>query len=327
VGKNNAVFVGRSSYRPYKTPERIVLKPTIMVHGGAGNMEEALHADYIAGTRRAADAGWRILTGGGSAMDAVEKAVSIMEDDPTFDAGVGSVLNRAGDIEMDAIIMDGKTLALGAVAALRGVTNPIRVARLIMEDTEHSLLVGEGARRFAESKGIRLCAAAELTVPREIERFRQLQQMPDYRPALDSLPNRSEPQDTVGAVAMDAQGQLAAATSTGGTAYKLPGRVGDSPLVGSGAYADNLTGAASATGHGESIMRVVLAKTATDAIARGMSAQEAADHAIRYMFERVGGYGGLIIVDYRGQIAFAHNTPRMAVAWPDETGHIQARIK
>ena len=298
--------------------------PRIIVHGGAWKIAEETHADHIAGTRAAAEAGWAILAAGGSALDAVEQAVVVMEDDPTFDAGVGSVLNRAGDIEMDAILMDGRTLKLGAVAAVRGITNPIRLARLIFDDTDHSLLVGEGARRFAEEKGMRLCAQAELTVPREIERFRRLQQMPDYHLSYEFAP---DPQGTVGAVAVDAEGHVAAATSTGGAAYKLPGRVGDSPLVGSGAYADDLTGAASATGHGESIMRVVLCKTATDAIGRGLTAQQAAEFAIKTLFERVGGYGGVIVADRHGQVGFAYNTPHMAVAWTEPDGTVYARIK
>jgi beta-aspartyl-peptidase (threonine type) len=295
-----------------------------MVHGGAWKIAEETHADHIGGTHVATEAGWEILTRGGSALDAVEKAVTVMENDPTFDAGIGSVLNRVGEIELDAIIMDGKMLALGAVAAVRGITNPVQLARLLMEDTDHCLLVGEGARRFAETKGMRLCAQAELTVAREVERFRKLQQTPDYHLSDGFTP---DPVGTVGAVAIDGEGNVAAATSTGGVHFKLPGRVGDSPLVGSGAYADNQTGAASVSGHGESIMRVVLAKTATDALAHGMSVQEAADYAIRTMYERVGGYGGIILVDYRGQIAFAYNTPHMAAAWVDEHGRIQSRIK
>ncbi len=298
--------------------------PRILVHGGAWKIAEETHPDHVRGTQNAATAGWEILKAGGSALDAVERAVSIMEDDPTFDAGVGSVLNRTGDIEMDAIIMDGHTLRVGAVGAVQGITNPVQLARLVAENTDHSLLVGEGARRFAEQMGMRLCAAAELTVPREIERFRLYQRMPDYHLDYDFTP---DPHDTVGAVAIDAEGHIAAATSTGGVAYKLPGRVGDSPLIGSGAYADDQTGGASATGHGESIMRVVLAKTATDALARGMSAQEAADYAIRTMHERVSGYGGVIVVDYRGQTAFAYNTPHMAAAWTDEHGTIHTWIK
>ncbi|NDJ74830.1 MAG: hypothetical protein GYB65_01110 [Chloroflexi bacterium] len=300
------------------------MKPAIIVHGGAWKIAEDTHADHIAGTRAAVAAGWALLKQGETALDAVEAAVSAMEDDPTFDAGIGSVLNRVGEIEMDAIIMDGETLALGAVAAVRGIINPVRLARLIVRDTDHSLLVAEGARRFAELKGMRLCAEAELTVPREVERFRALQQKKDYHLSEGFTP---DPMDTVGAVAIDANGNVAAATSTGGVHYKLPGRVGDSPLVGAGAYADNLTGAASATGHGESIMRVVLSKTTTDALGQGMSAQEAADYAIKYMYDRVSGYGGIIVVDSQGEIAFAYNTPHMAVAWVDSSGEIQARIK
>lgn len=300
------------------------MKPAIMVHGGAWKIAEDTHAAHLDGTRAAAALGWEILSGGGTALDAVDAAVTLMEDDPTFDAGVGSVLNRIGEIELDAMIMDGRTLALGAVAAVRGIRNPIKLARLIMEDTDHCLLVGEGARRFAEQHNMRLCAQAELTVPREVERFRELQKRQDYRLAEGFTP---DPMDTVGAVAIDAAGNVAAATSTGGVHFKLPGRVGDSPLAGAGAYADNRSGAASATGHGESIMRVLLSKTATDAIERGMSAQEAADFAVRTLHERVAGYGGLIVVDFRGEVAFAYNTPHMAVAWVDERGEVQARIK
>lgn len=303
------------------------LKPTIIVHGGAWRIAEETHADHIGGTHVAAEAGWKILAAGGSALDAVEKAVSVMEDDPTFDAGVGSVLNRTGDIEMDAIIMDGSTLELGAVAAVRGITNPIQLARMILQHPDHNILVSEGARRFAEQHGMRLCAEAELTVQREIERYRRLQQTPEYELSHEFRPAMGNPQDTVGAVALDAEGNIAAATSTGGAAYKLPGRVGDSPLVGCGAYADNLTGGASTTGHGESIMRVVLAKTATDALAHGVNVQEAADYAIKTMFDRTGGYGGIILLDRTGQRAFAYNTPHMAVAWADEHGDIHARIK
>jgi len=300
------------------------LKPAIMVHGGAWKIAEETHAEHIGGVHVAAEAAWEILRKGGTALDAVEKAVSIMEDDPTFDAGVGSVLNRAGEIELDAMIMEGKSLALGSVAAVRGITNPVKLARLIMDDTDHNMLVGEGARRFAELKGMRLCAQAELTIPREVEHFRRLQLQPDYHLSDDFTP---ETHDTVGAVAIDHAGNVAAATSTGGVRYKMPGRVGDSPLVGSGAYADNMTGAASTTGHGESIMRIVLAKTATDAIAHTGTVQEAADYAIKYMYERTRGYGGIILINFQGEMAFSYNTPHMAVAWSNEHGQIQSRIK
>jgi len=299
------------------------LKPALIVHGDAWEIEAQSHPARIEGVRAAAEAGWAMLIAGGSALDAVERAVSLMEDNPVLNAGVGSALNQEGEIELDAIIMDGRTLALGAVAAVRGITNPVRLARLIMEDTEHSLLVGEGARRFAALKGMRLCAQAELTVPREVERFRLFQARAGYRPDGRLTP---DPMDTVGAVAIDQSGSVAAATSTGGVHFKMPGRVGDSPLVGSGAYADNRAGAAATTGHGESIMRVVLSKTATDAAERGLSAQQAADYAIQVLQERTGGFGGIIVVDRQGRTGYAYNTPHMAVAWAQEDGTIRAQI-
>lgn len=292
--------------------------PALIVHGGAGDIPSVEHADYLAGCRVAFDAGWHLLERGQSALDAVEAAVRSMEDNATFDAGVGSVLNSVGEIELDAMIMDGATLTLGAVAAVRGIANPITLARRIMEHTSHNVLVGEGARRFAEQIGLRLCSQAELTVPREVARYRE-QQHKSQQGAYGH--------DTVGAVAIDRFGNVAAATSTGGIAFKLPGRVGDSPLVGSGAYADNLSGGASATGHGEMIMRVVLSKTATDAMAHDKTAQEAADYAIDILRTRVSGEAGVIVVDRAGRLGFAHNTPHMPVVWRDANGAVQAYIK
>ncbi len=290
--------------------------PALILHGGAGEIPEAEHADYLAGVRVAFEAGWRLLDGGQLALDAVEAAVRAMEDDPAFDAGVGSVLNSAGEIELDAMIMDGSQLNLGAVASVRGIANPITLARRIMEDSGHNVLVGTGARQYAARIGLRLCSQAELTVPREVARFRELQQ----KAIADANP---QGHDTVGAVAIDQYGNVAAATSTGGMAFKLPGRVGDSPLVGSGAYADNLSGGASATGYGEYIMRVLLSKTATDAVASGMDAQRAAEHSIDVLRRRVNGEGGVIVVDREGRVGFANNTPYMPVAWRDQEGQIR----
>jgi len=295
--------------------------PALIVHGGAGDIPAAEHQDYLAGCRAAFEAGWRLLERGQSALDAVEAAVREMEDNPVFDAGVGSVLNCEGEIELDAMIMDGAQLRLGAVAAVRGIANPVTLARRIMEESGHNILVGEGARQYAARIGLRLCSQAELTVPREVARYREFQQE-----ALHARRLSPAGHDTVGAVAMDQFGNIAAATSTGGIAFKLPGRVGDSPLVGSGAYADNLSGGASATGQGEAIMRVMLSKTACDAVAMGCSAQDAADHALRILHERVGGEGGLIVVDRQGDVGFAHNTPYMAVAWRSPDGEVHATI-
>jgi len=303
------------------------LNPTIIVHGGARRIDEKTHADHLAGTRHAVQRGWDILHAGGSALDAVEAAVRAMEDNPTFNAGIGSVLNRKGHVELDALIMDGRTLALGAVAAVQNIANPICLARAVMEKTDHNFLVGMGARRFAMQSGFPMCPGEELIVPRERERFQRLQQLSDYSLEREFRPGESpHPTGTVGAVAIDAEGHVAAATSTGGAAFKLPGRVGDSPLIGSGTYADDESGAASSTGHGESIMRVLLAKTATDAILAGMTASEAAQFAIDLMYRRVGGYGGIIVVDRDGRTGFAYNTPYMAVAWADEDGTVHARI-
>ncbi len=298
--------------------------PALIVHGGAGDIPESAHADYLAGCRAAYEVGWHLLDRGESALDAVEAAVRSMEDNATFDAGVGSVLNSVGEIELDAMIMEGATLRLGAVAAVRGIANPITLARRIMENTAHSVLVGEGARRFAEQVGLRLCSQAELTVPREVARFQQRQQA--SRQQAPAEPDKQAVLDTVGAVAIDRAGNVAAATSTGGIAFKLPGRVGDSPLVGSGAYADNQSGGASATGHGEMIMRVLLSKTATDAIAGGLIAPQAAARAIAILRERVGGEAGVIVVDRDGNIGFAHSSRHMAVAWRSPDGEIHTTI-
>lgn len=296
--------------------------PALIVHGGAGRYPEAELDDYIAGCRVAFEAGWRLLERGQSALDAVEAAVREMEDNPTFDAGVGSVLNSEGEIELDAMIMNGQDLRLGAVAAVRGIANPVTLARRIMEDTAHNMLAGEGARQYAARIGLRLCSQAELTVPREVARYKDLQAASMARRELHWSGH-----DTVGAVAIDSRGNIAAATSTGGIAFKLPGRVGDSPLVGSGAYADNLSGGASATGHGEAIMRVLLSKTATDAMAQGMSAQEAATYSLEVLDQRVHGEGGLIVVDREGNIGFAHNTPHMAVAYRGADGQMRVVLK
>lgn len=301
------------------------MKPALIVHGGAGNIEESEHPAFINGVEAAAKAAWEILSNGGTALDAVEKAIMSMEDDPAFDAGIGSVLTCVGEIELDAMIMDGSTLRVGSVAAVKNIQNPIHLARLVMAETEHNFLVGTGANLFARMKGMRLAAQAELTVPREVERYRQYQAGTPI-PAAESFMPAHPTTGTVGVTAMDKNGNLVAGTSTGGTAYSLPGRVGDSPLVGCGTYADNETGAASATGHGERIMEVVLAKHATDLIRLGYNAQQASQMAIEYMYKRVEGFGGLIMVDKDGNVGFHHNTPHMGVAWIDTEDNLRSYI-
>lgn len=299
-------------------------KPALIVHGGAWNIAMEEHAAHIHGIEKAAREAWKLLQAGRPALEAVEKAIMLMEDDPTFDAGIGSVLNSVGEIAMDAMVMDGSNLRMGAVGSVKGVQYPIQLARLVMEQTVHNMLVGDGARQFAMQKGVRMAAQAELTVPREVERFRKYQTDANISPIASFTLPRSG--GTVGAVALDQYGNLAAGTSTGGTPYSLPGRVGDSPLVGCGTYADNETGGASATGHGERIMQVVLAKHATDLIRQGQNAGQAAQGAIDYMVKRVQGFGGVILIDKDGNVGFAHSTPHMATAWYDARGQLRSQM-
>ncbi|MCX6029361.1 MAG: isoaspartyl peptidase/L-asparaginase [Chloroflexi bacterium] len=285
--------------------------PAIIVHGGAWDIPPELHADHRAGCRAAAEAGWIVLATGGSALDAVEAAVRVMEDHPVFDAGRGSHLNRDGVVELDAGMMDGRTLMAGAVACVKRIANPISLARRVLHDSEHVFLVGEGAERFAEEAGIPLCDPAELIVERERLLWEARRRTNDERRT--EFGRRSS--DTVGAVAMDAAGNLAVGNSTGGTSFKHPGRVGDTPIIGCGLYADNTMGAAACTGWGEQIMKAVLAKTTVDQIALLRSATDAANVAIAYFEHRIGGRGGVICISPAGQVAWAFSTPHLAYAY------------
>jgi beta-aspartyl-peptidase (threonine type) len=275
------------------------MRPAIIVHGGAWSIPDDAIEDHIKGCREAAIRGYECLKSG-SAIDAVEEAVKYMEDDPTFDAGYGSFLNSEGEVELDALIVDGRSLRFGAVAGVKRIRNPILLARAVMEKTEHQMFIGEGAEKLAVRIGMSLCDNSELVHPRELERWRK--------------GGNKDIFSTVGAVAMDSDGNLAAAVSTGGTPMKLPGRVGDTPLIGCGAYADNSLGAAASTGYGEAIMRVVLAKKAVD-LMESMPSPLAVKKALLIMKERTGGLGGLIAIDSRGEIGFYHMTSRMAFAY------------
>ncbi|HEX9760590.1 MAG TPA: isoaspartyl peptidase/L-asparaginase [Candidatus Acidoferrales bacterium] len=290
-------------------------QPTLIVHGGAWRIPDDAVEVCQQSCRRALQAGWAVLSRGGSALDAVEAAVVVLEEDPIFDAGVGSHLNRDGRVELDAIVMEGATLRSGAVAAVERVRNPIRLARRVMESCPHMLLVGEGAQRFAVEQGMALCDPNELIVERERARWEAHHKGKacPYCAADKVAPaSTSSGTGTVGAVACDAQGRIVAGTSTGGTCCKLPGRVGDSPLVGCGCYADAEAGGVSCTGWGEGIMRIVMAKTAADLLRAGKSAQDAADACLRILAERTQGTGGLILLDREGHPALAFSTPRMA---------------
>ncbi len=278
-------------------------EPVLIVHGGAWDIPDDAVEACQEGCRRALKAGWKAFEKGGSAVDAVEAAIVVLEDDPIFDAGVGSHLNRDGLVQLDAILMRGDTLKAGAVSAVERIRNPIRLARAVMEKSEHMMLVGSGAEQFAEENGLPLCDPKELIVEREATAWRHLRE--GLRP-LHKLGG------TVGAVARDGSGLFVAGTSTGGTLCKFPGRVGDSSLIGCGCYADNHAGAVSCTGYGEAIMKMVMAKTAADLMARGKSAKEAAQAAVGILTERTGDRAGLILIDPQGNVGFAHNTSRMA---------------
>ena len=393
------------------------MKPILVIHGGAWAMPDDGVAAHERGIESALKAGWDALRLGGTAVDAVEAAITVMEDDDTFDAGRGSFLTRDGRVQLDALMMQGKDLRAGGVACVERLRNPIQAARLVLERSPHVYFVGSGAERFATQHGMRLVENSELIVQREKDRLMQFQiaeaaggrdttfsgeALPQglkplssgendgrtkVRPLQSStdvddgrnpartlqssadvddgrnpartlqssadvddgrtkvrplqstlavdeeadavvkhavLPgaevmefdveaeNALKSHDTVGAVAIDAAGNLAAGTSTGGTLSKAPGRVGDSSLIGCGCYADNESAAVSLTGWGEPIMKLVLGKWAVDKVAAGATPEEAARAAIEYLYARLGGHGGIILLGPDGRVGLAHNTPRMA---------------
>lgn len=282
-----------------------------MIHGGAGAIREP--AQYEGSLRAVIETGVRLLEAGASALDAVAHCVALLEDDPLFNAGRGSVLNAAGDIFMDASIMDGRDLSAGAVAGVRGVRNPVRLARAVMEKSGHVLLIGAGAEAFAASQGL---AVEEPDYFRTETRLAQLMRAQARASvALDHAADMEGKLGTVGAVARDLAGNLAVATSTGGVTNQAVGRVGDSPIIGAGTYADNQSAAISCTGRGEDFIRTTLARVAAFNVeAHGMAAPEAARAAIDHLARKTQGQGGLIIVDRAGRCARAHSTPGMLIA-------------
>jgi len=298
----------------------------LAIHGGAGTilrsqMTTELEREYRRGLEAGLSAGWNVLTKGGTSLDAVEAAVVSLEDFPLFNAGRGSVFTHEGKQEMDAAIMDGKHLKAGGVAFVRNIRNPIKLARLVMERSEHVLLAGNGANQFAEAAGVE-------TEPDEYffteHRWLQLQDaIAAGRVQLDHAAVR--PIGTVGAVACDRFGGLASATSTGGMTNKRFGRVGDTPLIGAGTYADE-TCAVSCTGHGEFFM---LGVTAYDVSARmqymGLGLEAAADETVRRL-SKIGGEGGLVAVDAEGNVALPFNSEGMYRGWINQTGHPHIEI-
>ena len=312
--------------------------PILLIHGGAWAIPADAAAAHEAGVRNALETGYKVLSLGGSALDAVEAAVTVLEDDPTFDAGYGSFLTSDGRVQLDALLRDGGRMKAGGVACVEHLRNPIQAARIVLEKSPHVYFVGAGAELFAAAHGMALIENGELVLDRERERlahaklreaagfadetFSGPEEIPAHVLHDDKSPETAFPHnperfpfsshDTVGAVALDARGNLAAATSTGGTLNKTPGRVGDSSLIGCGCYADNLSAAVSLTGWGEPIMKLVLGKWATDRVAGGTAPEIAAREAISYLYNRLGGHGGIILLGPDGRFGLAHNTPAMA---------------
>ena len=270
--------------------------PALIVHGGAG-ADPGGRVELRDGMRDAVGAGWRALAEGGTSLDAVEAAVRSLEDHPRFNAGRGSVLTSAGTVETDASIMEGDGLRNGAVGAVSGVRNPVTLARRILDDGRHSFLVGDGALGRARALGVPLCDPADLVTEHQRRRLAALQA------------------GTVGAVALDRFGTMAAATSTGGTPGKLPGRVGDSALIGCGTYAESTLGGVSCTGDGEAIIRVTLARRALDILKTVGEPGHACEVAVSVLVEEGRGQGGLILVDWRGRVGWARSTTLMPVGF------------
>jgi len=285
------------------------------------------------GVSNALAIGYALLEDGASAVEAVEAAVTILEDDETFDAGRGSFLTRDGRVQLDALLMDGATLRAGGVACVERLRNPIQAARLVLDKSPHIYFVGSGAEDFAQQHGMALIDNSELVLDRERTRLAEAQAkaragLPDLTFAGDDkspetaveLRTGFDSHDTVGAVALDTKGNLAAATSTGGTLNKAPGRVGDSSLIGCGCYADNRSAAVSLTGWGEPIMKLVLGKWAVDRVQQGSAPEQSAQDAIAYLYKRLQGHGGIILLGPDGRFGLAHNTPRMAWGIADKEG-------
>jgi len=241
---------------------------------------------------------------GGPALDAVCAAVAVLEDDPHFNAGVGSCLTSRGTVEMDASVMEGTSLRAGAACVLRAVRNPVRLARAILDDGRHVMLAGTGADQFAVSQGLATCDPSDLVTAEQLQRWR-----------LDA----GESTGTVGAAAVDRDGHVAAATSTGGISGKLPGRVGDSAIIGAGTYADDSLGAASATGHGELIIRMGLSRWVVEDLEHNNPA-EAANAGLSELARRVGGGAGIIVADKNGRVGYAYTTEHMVF------GYMQAHL-
>ncbi|KAK9883287.1 hypothetical protein WA026_001470 [Henosepilachna vigintioctopunctata] len=290
------------------------MEPVLIVHGGAGNIRDSRVLNKVEGVKIAVIRGYEILNRGGSALEAVEEAVRILEDDECMNAGKGSVLNSDGEVEMDASIMDGRTLDAGAVAAVKDIAHPVTLARLVMEDTPHVLLAGPGARRFARKVNMPILAPGSLVTKDAEDALENFRTYGGIQCEIGEIENFGEV-GTVGAVAMDSRGHLAAATSTGGINGKMPGRVGDSPLIGGGTFADDEIGAVSTTGHGESIQKFCVAHSIIKSMEKGLDPQEATDTVLAKMNERLKNTAGAITISKTGEVGIGMTTKRMSWAY------------
>lgn len=306
---------------------------SLMVHGGAGALDNVkdnkIALRYLESIRRILQHGRDVLVLGGSALQAVEACASLLEDDPVFNAGCGSVLNENGKVEMDAAIMDGRDLSAGAVAAVDNIANPVQLARLVMTESEHVMLIADGAMRFADHCGMERVPQDYFYTPDRVEQLRLARLK--HRVMLDHDDTEEDSEDqkygTIGAIAMDLNGDLAAATSTGGIVNKRMGRVGDSPIVGAGVYADNETCAVSATGFGEDFMRTVIAKTISDfMLMKGLDAEQATDAGVDYLRRKLKGRGGVIVIDREGNCASGFTTKKMIHGWIEKGGEPNCRF-
>ena len=320
--------------RAETNPKMETKKIGLAIHGGAGTIERSTltpkkEHEYRAGLERALGAGYEILKQGGSSLDATEAAVRVLEDDPHFNAGRGSVFTSAGTNEMDACIMDGKTLRAGAVGSVQHIKNPISLARLVMEKSPHVMLDCGGAEAFAKANGIELVDQKYFFTQERWDALQKIKAAEKNRASGEGTSFLITDQDrhgTVGAVAVDKDGNLAAATSTGGTTNKLPGRIGDTPVIGAGTYANNQTCAVSCTGDGEYFIRAAAAHEVSALMQyRGMKLQEAAQTVLDTV-KKLGGEGGLIAIDRNGDIALPFNTNGMYRGYVDRNAKFVIEI-
>lgn len=296
-----------------------------MIHGGCGLISEpGVYKESVISILKE---GEEMLKTGKSALDVVEHCVRLLEDDPLFNAGKGSVLNANGTIDLDAAIMDGGTLKAGAVAGVKNIKNPVSLARAVMEHTPHVMLIGDGAMEFAKKEQAEMMPDEYFITEKRVAQLKEAKEKNQVVLDHSSSDTKNNKLGTVGAVARDVNGNLAAATSTGGIVNKQFGRIGDSPIVGAGVFADNETCAVSATGFGEQFIRTVLSKTISDLILfKNMNAEQAAKEGINYLVKKVNGLGGVIVIDRNGECSNAFSTETMICGSVTEGGEIECRF-